>query len=92
MMDSCAEIVKAAGRAMRRSDKTVKKSGYLLLPLFLETEAGETVEEALEGTDFQEAWDVLQAMQEQDAELAEIISQMRTEKGRTGGFDDSRLR
>ena len=31
-------------------------------------------------------------MQEQDAELADIISQMRVERGRTGGFDDSRLR
>jgi hypothetical protein len=31
-------------------------------------------------------------MQEQDAELADIIQEMRVERGRTGGFDDSRLR
>ena len=35
---------------------------------------------------------LLQAMQEQDAVLAEIICEMREEKGRRGGFDDSRLR
>ena len=43
-------------------------------------------------TDFEEAWDVLQAMQEQDAVLADIIREMREERGRKGGFDDSRLR
>jgi hypothetical protein len=35
---------------------------------------------------------VLQAMQEQDAILAEVIREMREERGRLGGFDDSRLR
>ena len=89
---SKVDIVQAAGRAMRKSDNTGKEYGYLLLPLFLETEAGESVEDALERTGFNEAWDVLQAMQEQDAELAEIIREMRVERGRTGGFDDSRLR
>ena len=89
---SKVDIVQAAGRAMRKSDGTGKKYGYLLLPLFLETEAGESVEDALERTGFNEAWDVLQAMQEQDAELADIIEEMRVERGRTGVFDDSRLR
>ncbi|MBT8460602.1 MAG: Helicase associated domain protein [Boseongicola sp.] len=89
---SKVDIVQAAGRAMRRSDRTGKKFGYLLLPLFLETEARESVDEALERTGFSEAWDVLQAMQEQDAALADIIQEMRVERGRTGGFDDSRLR
>ncbi|WP_433988831.1 hypothetical protein SuNHUV7_26050 (plasmid) [Pseudoseohaeicola sp. NH-UV-7] len=89
---SKVDIVQAAGRAMRKSDSTGKEFGYLLLPLFLETEAGESVEDALERTGFNEAWDVLQAMQEQDAELAEIISEMRVERGKKGGFDDSRLR
>jgi predicted helicase len=69
-----------------------KADGYVLLPLFLEMEGNETIEEALERTDFEEAWDVLQAMQEQDAVLADIIREMREERGRRGGFDDSRLR
>jgi hypothetical protein len=69
-----------------------KETGYVLLPLFLEKQQNETIEEALERTGFEEAWDVLQAMQEQDAVLAEIIREMREERGRIGGFDDSRLR
>jgi hypothetical protein len=87
---SKVDIVQAAGRAMRKADG--KETGYILLPLFVETQANETIEEALERTDFEEAWDVLQAMQEQDAVLADIIREMRAERGRRGGFDDSRLR
>jgi superfamily II DNA or RNA helicase len=87
---SKVDIVQAAGRAMRMAPG--KERGYVLLPLFLETQENETLEDALERTDFEEAWDVLQAMQEQDAVLAEIIREMREEKGRLGGFDDSRLR
>ena len=87
---SKVDIVQAAGRAMRKA--AGKETGYVLLPLFLETQENETIEEALERTDFEEAWDVLQAMQEQDAMLADIIREMREERGRRGGFDDSRLR
>jgi predicted helicase len=87
---SKVDIVQAAGRAMRKPEG--KEVGYVLLPLFLETQENETIEEALERTDFEEAWDVLQAIQEQDAVLTEIICEMREERGRKGGFDDSRLR
>jgi predicted helicase len=87
---SKVDIVQAAGRAMRKREG--KEMGYVLLPLFLEANENETIEEALARTDFEEAWDVLQAMQEQDAVLADIIREMREEKGRLGGFDDSRLR
>jgi hypothetical protein len=45
----------------------------------------------LERTGFDEAWNVLQAMQEQDATLADIIRNMRIERGKTGGFDDTQL-
>jgi superfamily II DNA or RNA helicase len=87
---SKVDIVQAVGRAMRTAPG--KETGYVLLPLFLETHENETIEEALERTDFEEAWDVLQAMQEQDAVLADVIREMREERGRLGGFDDSRLR
>src|SRR5262249_53465838 len=87
---SKVDIVQATGRAMRTSPG--KKTGYVLLPLFLETHENESVEKALGRSNFGEAWDVLQAMQEQDAVLAEIIRQMREERGHRGGFDDSTLR
>ena len=87
---SKVDIVQAAGRAIRTApNKTV---GYVLLPLFVETATGETIEEALARTGFQEVWNVIGALAEQDEVLADIIRQMRVERGRRGGFDDSRLR
>ena len=87
---SRVDIVQATGRAMRKSDG--KTTGYILIPLFVEQTKGETIEQALARTEFDEVWNVLQAMQEQDETLAEIIRQMREERGRTKGFDDTRFR
>jgi predicted helicase len=78
------DIVQATGRAMRKAGPD-KDFGYILLPLFLEQEEGETLEEALERSQFDEVAAVLNAMQEQDEELAEIIRQLQVEKGRVGG-------
>ncbi|MEQ1933721.1 MAG: helicase associated domain-containing protein, partial [Fimbriimonadaceae bacterium] len=80
------------GRAMRKSDETGKKLGYVMVPLFLDMTASETIDEALHRTDFSDVWDVLSAMKEQDDVLTDIIRQMREDKGRTGGYDESRLR
>lgn len=87
---SKVDIVQAAGRAMRKPDG--KQFGYILLPIHLQTAKDENLESALENTQFEEVWDVLEAMLEQDEDLAEIIQQMREDIGRKGGFDDSRLR
>src|SRR5438477_2700200 len=87
---SRVDIVQATGRAMRKAPG--KTTGYVLVPLFVEQAKGETIEEALARTEFDEVWNVLQAMQEQDELLAEIICQMRDERGRTKGFDDTRFR
>lgn len=86
---SRVDIVQATGRAMRKAGgKTI---GYVLVPLFVEQAKGETIQQALARTEFDEVWNVLQAMQEQDDVLAEIILQMREERGRTKGFDDARF-
>ncbi|MCX6981027.1 MAG: Helicase associated domain protein [Verrucomicrobia bacterium] len=87
---SRVDIVQATGRAMRKADG--KTTGYVLVPLFVEQAKGETIEEALARTEFDEVWNVLQAMQEQDDMLATAIKEMREERGRTKGFDDSRFR
>jgi hypothetical protein len=86
------DIVQATGRGMRKSGR--KKKGYILIPLFLQKAREESIEEAIERADFTEVWDVLQAMQEQDDELAEIIEQMQFEKGKekAKGYDDQRFR
>ncbi|MEO8427763.1 MAG: helicase-related protein [Verrucomicrobiota bacterium] len=87
---SRVDIVQATGRAMRRSPG--KTTGYVLVPLYVELAGGETVEAAVKRGGFDEVWDVLQSMQEQDDVFAEIIREMREERGRTKGFDDSRFR
>ncbi len=88
---SRVDIVQAVGRAMRTAgpDKTC---GYVLVPLFLEMRKGETLDEALERSDFDEIAQVLNAMRENDDDLSEIIQALAVERGRTGGFDESRLR
>ena len=87
---SKVDIVQATGRAMRKSDN--KDNGYVLVPLYLEQEKGESLEEALERTDYSVIWNVLQAIKEQDGELADVIRKLQEEKGKTGGFNDSRIR
>ena len=87
---SRVDIVQATGRAMRRSPG--KTTGYVLVPLYLEQAAGESIEEAVNRAEFDEVWDVLQSLQEQDNVLAEIIRAMCEQKGKTKGFDDSQFR
>lgn len=87
---SSVDIVQATGRAMRHS--LGKTTGYVLVPLYVELAAGETVEAAVSRADFDEVWDVLQSLQEQDEVLAEIIREMRQRRGERKGFDDSRFR
>ena len=89
---SLVDIVQATGRAMRKSPETGKKLGYVLVPLYVEQARGESIEEAVMRSDFDEVWNVLNRLQEHDDVLAQIISEMRIERGKTGGFDDSRFR
>jgi predicted helicase len=84
------DIVQSIGRALRKEKE--KTFGFIFLPLYVEQEAGESIEEALTRAEFDEIWNVLQAMQEHDEVLAEIIKEMREQKGLTGGYDDSRIR
>ncbi len=87
---SKVDIVQATGRAMRKSPG--KAFGYVMVPLFLEQATNETIEEALQRTRFDDIWELLAAMREQDDVLTDIIREMRVEKGKTGGYDESRLR
>ena len=86
---SKVDIVQATGRAMRKSPG--KEFGYVMVPLFVEQAANESIEEALHRTGFSDIWDLLGAMKEQDDVLTDIIRQMREDKGRTGGYDESRF-
>ena len=86
---SRVDIVQATGRAMRRSPG--KTRGYVLVPLYVELATGETVEAAVNRAEFDEVWDVLNSLQEQDDVLAELIRYVGEQKGRGKGFDDSRF-
>jgi len=87
---SKVDIVQAAGRAMRKYKD--KKIGYILIPLFVQITENESIEQALDKTQFDAVWDVLQAMQEQDESLVEIINQLREDCGKALGINDNRLR
>jgi len=84
---SRVDIVQATGRAMQRV--LGKSLGYVLVPLYVELSAGESIEDAVRRTEFDEVWDVLQSLQEQDEALAELIRHVGEQKGRGKGFDDS---
>ncbi|MDD4880035.1 MAG: DEAD/DEAH box helicase family protein [Gallionellaceae bacterium] len=86
---SKVDIVQATGRAMRRSPG--KEFGYVMVPLFVEQATNESIEDALKRTGFDDVWDLLGAMREQDDVLVDIIRQMQEDKGRTGGYNDSRF-
>jgi superfamily II DNA or RNA helicase len=84
---SRVDIVQATGRAMRRApDKTI---GYVLVPLYVEQAASETLEAAVARAEYDEVWDVLQSLQEQDEVLAEQIRWMAEQKARKRGFADT---
>jgi len=74
---SVVDIVQAAGRAMRRSDKTGKTYGYILLPIIVPVDS--SLEEFADTTDFRAVARVLAVLSTQDTRIAE---QMRlTEPG-----------
>ena len=49
---SRVDIAQAAGRAMRKAPATNKTVGYVVVPLFLEQAKDQSIEEALERSDF----------------------------------------
>ena len=84
---STVDIVQATGRAMRKSEG--KEKGYILVPIYIELKKGESVEEAVERASFEEVWNVLQAMLDQDEELYHAVQQVaeKTGMGRGMGSD-----
>jgi superfamily II DNA or RNA helicase len=85
------DIAQATGRAMRKPLGSDKEIGYVVVPLFLERKSGETLEAALERSDFADVANVLNAMQEQDEDLVQIIRELQEAKGRRELFDPTRL-
>jgi hypothetical protein len=76
---------------MRKPPGSNKEVGYVVIPLFLDRSSGETLEEALERSEFDDVADVLNAMQEQDDDLVQIIRELQEAKGRGEKFDPRKL-
>ena len=75
---SQVDIIQATGQAMRKYGN--KQQGYVLIPIFLEKQ--ENFEEALNETQYNEIWNILQALQEYDEELFNIISDLQRSRVR----------
>jgi superfamily II DNA or RNA helicase len=88
---SRVDIAQATGRAMRKPRGLNKEAGYVVIPLFLDRRSGETLGEALKRSEFDDVADVLNAMQEQDEDLVQIIRELQEAKGRGEVFDPRRL-
>jgi superfamily II DNA or RNA helicase len=85
------DIAQATGRAMRKPRGVNKQYGYVVVPLFLDANSDVSISEALEESEFSEVANVLNAMQEQDEDLVQIIRDMMEARGRGEVFDPQRL-
>src|SRR5262245_53993483 len=76
---------------MRKPVGSNKTTGYVVVPLFLEREKDETLEEALRRSEFDDVANVLNAMQEQDEGWVQIIRERQVAEGRWDAFNPRRL-
>ena len=89
---SKVDITQAVGRAMRKPrGPTTKTVGYVVVPVFAGMGENDTLEEAIKSEKFQAVVDVLNALQEHDDELIDIIREIRERKGAGERFNPRRL-
>ena len=70
------DIIQSVGRAIRLSDN--KKIGILILPVFIEQT--DDAEEALESSEFQPIWHVVEALKSHDDRMC-LLDQLRIDQG-----------
>jgi hypothetical protein len=87
------DIAQATGRAMRKQQgASTKTVGYVVVPVFATDFDQHSLNEAIESEAFDQVADVLNALQEQDEDLLDIIRELRERKGASEPFDLRRLR
>jgi len=87
------DIAQATGRAMRKPQgATTKTVGYIVVPLFAADFDQSSLDEAIESEGFDQVADVLNALQEQDEDLIDMIRELRERKGEGKPFDLRQLR
>lgn len=80
--DSSIDIIQAIGRALRKHGS--KKYGYILLPVFVNLQHGESIEAACARTRHNFAWEVIQTLKEEDGCLESLIDDATIHYSRTG--------
>ena len=89
---SKVDITQAVGRAMRKPrGPTTKTVGYVVVPVFAGMGDKDTLEDAIKSEKFDAVVDVLNALQEHDDELVDIIREIRERKGAGEPFNPRRL-
>ncbi|MDA0369809.1 MAG: Helicase associated domain protein, partial [Proteobacteria bacterium] len=84
-------IAQAVGRAMRKPrGPTSKTVGYVVVPLFAGMD-DESLEEAISSEKFDAVADVLNALQEHDEDLIDIIREIKEREGAGKPFNPKRL-
>ncbi len=84
------DIIQAVGRALRKPRDTKKEIGYILIPAYVHIAEGETIQQAIERADLGELWNVLNALQEVDEALVDILRRRALPVSQTRGYDESR--
>jgi hypothetical protein len=89
---SKVDVTQAVGRAMRKPrGPTTKTFGYIVVPVFAGMSDKDTLEEAIKSERFEAVVDVLNALQEHDEELVDIVREIRQRKGAGEPFNPRRL-
>ncbi len=84
---SRVDIVQAVGRAMRKPPHSTKQLGYVVLPILLEHNQTDDLEEACRGTEWEDLVAVLAALRDHDSRLDEMIREAQEAAGRGEVFD-----
>jgi predicted helicase len=85
--ESKIDIAQATGRAMRKPEGSDKKLGYVVVPIFIDSESEDDLEDEARATKFEGLMAVLNALQEQDQDLVDIIRSHREDRRRGEPFN-----
>jgi predicted helicase len=86
------DIAQAVGRAMRKPRGPTRKTiGYVVVPLFAGAGRSDSIEKAVKSEKFDVVADVLNALQEHDEELVDIIREIKERKGEGKPFNPRRF-
>ena len=89
---SRVDIAQAVGRAMRKPrGPTTKTVGYVVVPLFAGMGDDESLDAAIQSEKFDAVADVLNALQEHDADLVDTIREIRRGKGAGEAYNPRHL-